>query len=150
MKMFRLWKKRTANSFEASVFSSLGHLEESVMEVLWTAGESSVRGVADHLDRPLAYTTVMTTLDRLYKKGLLNRRKSERAFLYAPKLTRDEFARARAGDLVEGFLAGPQQSRELLGSCCLDAVGQHDAEALEELEKKIRDQRKRLRRGGQR
>lgn len=119
------------------------------MEVLWGAGESSVRTVADHLDRPLAYTTVMTTLDRLYKKGLLERRKSDRAFLYSPKLSRDDFARARAGDLVADFLAGPQTSRDLLVSCFLDAVGRHDDEVLGELEEKIRRQRKQLRRRGQ-
>jgi predicted transcriptional regulator len=130
--MFQFWKKRIANRNEAAVFSLLGHLEESVMDILWATGESNVRAVADHLDRPLAYTTVMTTLDRLYKKGLLARRKSERAFFYSPKLSRDEFARARAGDLIAGFLAGPQPSRELLVSCFLDAVGQHDDEALGE------------------
>jgi len=144
--MFHLWKKRTSNRNEAAVFSLLGHLEESVMDVLWASGECSVRAVVDHLDRPLAYTTVMTTLDRLFKKGLLERRKSERAFLYSPKLSRDEFTRARAGDLVAGFLAGPQPSRELLVSCFLDAVGQHDDEVLGDLERKIRDQRKLLRR----
>jgi predicted transcriptional regulator len=147
--MFQLWKKRTSDRSETAVFSLLGHLEESVMEVLWASGECSVRAVADYLDRPLAYTTVMTTLDRLYKKGLLDRRKSERAFLYSAKLSRDEFARARAGDLVAGFLAGPQTSRELLVSCFLDAVGQHGDEALSALEKKIRYQRKQLRRRGQ-
>jgi len=147
--MFKLWKRRTASSNDSGGFSPLGHLEESVMEILWTTGESNVRAVTDHLDRPLAYTTVMTTLDRLYKKGLLERRKFERAFLYSPKLTRDEFTRARAGDLVAGFLAGPQPSRELLVSCFLDAVGQHDDEVLGELERKIRDQRRRLRRRGQ-
>jgi predicted transcriptional regulator len=150
LRMFHFWKKREQNANEAAIFSLLGHLEESVMEILWTSGESSVRAVADHLDRPLAYTTVMTTLDRLYKKGLLARRKSERAFLYSPKLSRDEFTRARAGDLIAGFLAGPQPSRELLVSCFLDAVGQHDDGMLVDLERKIRDQRKRLRQRRQR
>ncbi len=147
--MFQLWKKRTATRNEAEVFSILGHLEESVMEILWSVGESNVRSVADHLDRPRAYTTVMTTLDRLYRKGLLDRRKADRAFLYSPKLSRDDFARARAGDLVAGFLAGPEPSRELLVSCFLDALGRHDDEVLGDLEKKIRDQRKLLRRRGQ-
>ncbi len=147
--MFQLWKKRTTNRDETAVFSLLGHLEESVMEVLWANGENNVRAVTDHLDRPLAYTTVMTTLDRLYKKGLLNRRKAERAFLYSPKLSRDEFARARATDLVASFLSGPEPSKELLVSCFLDAMGQHDDVVLGELEKKIRNQRRRLRRGGQ-
>jgi len=44
------------------------------MQILWSRGESSVREVARELERRLAYTTVMTTLDRLYKKGFLSRR----------------------------------------------------------------------------
>ena len=55
----------------------LGPLEVAVMEILWQRGESAVRDVVDRLERPLAYTTVMTTLDRLYKKALLDRRKYE-------------------------------------------------------------------------
>src|ERR1017187_10297071 len=63
---------------------ALGHLELKVMEILSAHGESNVRDVVQRLVRPLAYTTVMTTLDRLFKKRLLVRRKWERAFLYAP------------------------------------------------------------------
>ena len=48
-----------------------------MLELLWDYGESSVHDVAERLTRPLAYTTVMTTLDRLFKKGLLERRKVE-------------------------------------------------------------------------
>ncbi len=70
------------------LFKRLGHLEITILEVLWGRGESNVREVAESLDRPLAYTTVMTTLDRLFKKGLLDRRKSERAFFYSPRLSR--------------------------------------------------------------
>ena len=122
----------------------LGPLEVQVMEVLWTAGERSVREVVEQLDRKLAYTTVMTTLDRLFKKGLLDRQKSERAFLYTPRVSHDEWERQRAGDLVAGMLAGSQPSRELLLSSLVDAVGQHDASLLEELEEKIRRKRKEL------
>lgn len=126
----------------------LGHLEISVMEILWSRGESSVRDVIHHLPRSLAYTTVMTTLDRLYKKDLLERRKSERAFLYSPRLSREEWEHKRAGDLVAGFLAGPQPSRDLLISCLVEAVGQYDKALLDELERKIRRKRKEaLRRG---
>ena len=50
----------------------------------------------------------MTTLDRLYKKGLLERRKAARAFFYSPRLTRDEWERERAGSLVAEFLTGPR------------------------------------------
>jgi len=122
----------------------LGPLEVQVMEVLWTAGERSVRDVIEQLDRKLAYTTVMTTLDRLFKKGLLDRQKSERAFLYTPRVSHDEWERRRAGDLVAGLLAGSQPSRELLLSSLVDAVGQHDASLLEQLEEKIRRKRKEL------
>jgi predicted transcriptional regulator len=148
--MFRFWKDRPKNQRETPASVELGHLEQNVMEILWKGAELSVRDVTRDLGRPLAYTTVMTTLDRLFKKGLLARRKADRAFLYSPKLSRTEFERARAGDLVAGFLGGPEHSRELLVSCFLDAVGQHDHDLLEELEKKIRQHRKDLNRRGAR
>src|SRR5277367_2108872 len=78
----------------------LGRLESSLMEILWADGESSVRQVFQRIDRPLAYTTVMTTLERLFKKGLLERRKLGRAFLYTPGLTRVEWEQRRAGNLI--------------------------------------------------
>jgi predicted transcriptional regulator len=148
--MFRLWKTRPRNQRETLASVELGHLEQNVMEILWNGGEASVRDVSQGLGRPLAYTTVMTTLDRLFKKGLLARRKSDRAFLYSPKMSRSEFERARADDLVAGFLSGPEPSRELLVSCFLDAVGRHDHDLLERLEKRIRQYRKDLDRRGER
>ena len=122
----------------------LGPLEISVMEALWRRGESNVREVVDSLERPLAYTTVMTTLDRLYKKGELERRKEQRAFYYAARLSREEWEHKRAGDLVAGFLTSNEPSRDLLISCLVEAVGQHDEALLDELERKIRLRRKEL------
>lgn len=122
----------------------LGPLEMQVMEVTWAVGRCSVRDVVEKLNSKLAYTTVMTTLDRLFKKGLLEREKSERAFLYSPLLSSQEWERRRAGDLVAGFLAGPEPSRDLLLSSLVDAVGQHDAMLLDELEEKIRKKRREL------
>jgi len=127
---------------------ALGHLELKVMEILWAHGESSVHEVVRRLGRPLAYTTVMTTLDRLFKKDLLLRRKSERAFLYAPRWTRHEWEQKRAGEFVAGFLASPQASGDLLISSLVDAVGQYDTALLDELERKIRTKRRELRKGG--
>jgi predicted transcriptional regulator len=129
---------------------ALGHLELTVMEILWDRGESNVHDVVQKLDRTLAYTTVMTTLDRLFKKGLLARRKSERAFLYSPSLSRREWEQRRAGEFVAGFFAGPQPSGELLISCLVEAVGQQDEALLDELERKIRLKRKELVRRGKR
>jgi predicted transcriptional regulator len=147
--VIRFFKNRAARAASPIRSLALGSLELELMEILWSRGESNVRDVIPKLGRPLAYTTVMTTLDRLFKKGLLDRRKSDRAFFYSPSFSRQEWERRRAGSLVAGFLAGPHPSPELLLSCLLDAVGEHDASLLDELEKKIRNRRKELSRRGQ-
>ncbi len=135
---------RAFGRIEEGPQTSLGFLELDVMEVLWAGGQWSVRDVAQRLERKLAYTTVMTTLDRLFKKGLLERMKSERAFLYSPALSRSDWERKRAGDLLADLLAGSQPSRELLLSSLVDAVSDHDAQLLEQLEEKIRNKRREL------
>jgi predicted transcriptional regulator len=131
MKSVKLFKNRPA----------LGNLEMEVMRFLWSSGESNVRDVVEKLDRPLAYTTVMTTLDRLYKKGLLSRQKTDRAFFYAPRMSRAEFESQWAAELVAGFLAETQHSRAPLVSYLVDAVGNMDGALLDELEEKIRRRR---------
>lgn len=120
--------------------AELGHLESTIMEILWRKGELSVKELAELIDRPLAYTTVMTTLDRLYKKGLLDRRKRDRAFFYSPKLTFRDWIRRRAGDLVRALRAGA--SEEVVASSLVDAIGKHDRALLDELERQIRARRK--------
>jgi predicted transcriptional regulator len=146
--MFRFSKTQvTKHQVEASL-AALGHLEFSVMEILWDLGESSVRDVRERLKRPLAYTTVMTTLERLYKKLLLGRRRVGRAFLYSPRLSRQEWEQGRAGDLVMAFVDGSGSSRELLFSTLVDALGQHDQALLDVLENKIQARRQELSRRG--
>ena len=122
----------------------LGPLEVDVMEAVWQFGASNVRDVVGRLERKLAYTTVMTTLDRLFKKGLLYREMTDRAFVYSPKVTREDWDRRRAGEMMAGVLTGPEESRHLLLSCLVDAVGTHDAMLLDELEKKIQRKREEL------
>jgi predicted transcriptional regulator len=137
--MLRFWKERLSHAL-----SPLGRLETTVMEILWQHGASNVREVSQKLERPLAYTTVMTTLDRLYKKGLLERTKEDRAFVYKPLYTRREWEQKRAGDFMAGFLAGPHAQRDLLVSCLVDAAEQHDAALLDDLERQIRLKRKEM------
>ncbi len=136
--MIRLWKNRAAD---------LGHLETKVMEILWRHGESTVSEAVPRLARPLAYTTVMTTLDRLCKKGLLERHKWERAFVYSPRLSRREWEERRAGEGVAALLAEGKPAGELLISCLVDVVG-GDRTLLDELEKSIRKKRRELQRRG--
>ena len=94
--------------------------------------------------RSLAYTTVMTTLDRLYKKGLLEREMTDRAFIYSAKLSREDWDRQRAGEMMSDFLTGPAESRHMLLSYLVDAVGTHDAMLLDELERKVQRKREEL------
>ena len=147
--VIRFLNNRFASGDGPARSPELGSLEFELMEILWSHGKGSVREVIPKLSRPLAYTTVMTTLDRLFKKGLLDRYKLDRAFVYAPSFSREEWERKRAEILVSGFLSGPSPSRELLLSCLLEAVGEHDAALLGELEKKIRSRRKEISRQGQ-
>jgi predicted transcriptional regulator len=130
---------------KALVHQPLGPLEVAVMDIVWDRGESAVRDVVDRLARPLAYTTVMTTLDRLYKKDLLTRRKGDRGFLYSARLSRSEWDQKRAGAFVAGLLTAEDPGRETLISCLVEAVG-HDERLLDELEKRIRERRKELKR----
>jgi predicted transcriptional regulator len=141
--VFRFLKDRVAGKPVPLV---LGPLELMVMEIVWARPHSSVRDVTSRLARPLAYTTVMTTLDRLYKKGMLERRKDDRAFVYTASLSRDDWGRKQAGELVAGLLANPRHSTELLISCLVDTVGEHDNALLDELERKIQIKRKEFQR----
>src|SRR5436305_3685596 len=125
----------------------MGKLELMVIEAVWAMGDATVHDVSRKLDRPLAYTTVMTTLDRLFKKGILKRRKSERAFRYAPRFTRAEWERKRAVDWFADFLSGSPNSGDLLLSSLVDAVGEQDRALLDELERKIAVKREQLKNG---
>lgn len=116
----------------------LGPLEAQVMEVLWANGKCTVREVVERLGRSIAYTTVMTTLDRLYRKNLVTRRMRGRAYLYAPRVTCQEWKEQVARDVVAKLLAGPDASREALLACLLETVAQQDAVLLEEIEKRVR------------
>jgi predicted transcriptional regulator len=139
--------RRAAKGDSPDVSSpDLGPLEESVLEQVWRSGnEVSVRDVAAALPRALAYTTVMTTLDRLYRKGLLTRRKEGRAFLYASRTTRAQFTAGFLRRWLER-LAGRGTVRPLLASL-VEAVGEHDAALLPELQRLVRERERALKRG---
>lgn len=116
----------------------LGEREREVLEVLWTLGGATVQEMARNLEARLAYTTVMTVLDRLYKKGLLLREKCERAFLYRPAISQSELEQRRASAMVAGFFARSSLNRDALLSCLVDAVHSYDGDLLEQLEAKVK------------
>jgi predicted transcriptional regulator len=85
-------------------------LELECLKALWTLGEANVRHVQTALSRPLAYTTVMTVLDRLSRRGCVERRKVGRGFVYSAVLTRDSVRRVALDDLIRCFFDGSEES----------------------------------------
>lgn len=85
-------------------------LELACLKALWALGEANVRDVREALteNRNLAYTTVMTVLDRLERRGGVSRRKVGRSFLYSPLLSRDALRRLAIKDLVDSFFDGSE------------------------------------------
>lgn len=85
----------------------LGDLELRVMEAVWGQAPSTVREIADRMreDTDRAYTTIMTTLDRLHRKGLLHRVKDKLAWRYSARTERAAYERAVADSLVASLLA---------------------------------------------
>jgi predicted transcriptional regulator len=100
-------------------------LELSCLNALWSLGKGNVRDVQQVVckSRPLAYTTIMTVLDRLVRKGKLSRAKEGRAYYYSPEASKDALRDAAIRDLLDGFFDGSE--REL--TAYLDARGQHAA-----------------------
>ena len=126
--------------------SSLGALERDVMRLAWNRGDLSVRDACALLPPGLAYTTVMTTMDRLYKKGLLTRRKVNRAFVYRAAATREEIDGAVATELVEHLLQHAASEPLPVLSRLVDVVTERDRTLLADLERLVREKRRALER----
>jgi len=125
----------------AVVAGRLGPLEWRVLEALWgRADEASVRDLQPEFP-DIAYTTLMTTLDRLHRKGVLTRTKQGRAFLYRPRFTRPEYESVRAADALKIALDGDAAALGPLLSFFVDAVSDRDHELLDELEALVRARR---------
>jgi predicted transcriptional regulator len=90
----------------------LAPLELACMNTLWPMGQGTVREIRYRLAarRPRAYTTIMTIMDRLARKGIVERRKVGRAYIYRPNLSAEE-ARVHALDqVIENFFAGSKEA----------------------------------------
>jgi predicted transcriptional regulator len=120
----------------ASVF---GALELRVLEALWRRGDATVRDLRE--DFPAAaYTTLMTTMERLHKKGVLHREKSGRAFLYRPASSRVEMEAGFMTRALQPLLAS--DSAQPVLSSFVDEVSRHDERLLDELERLVRAKRR--------
>jgi predicted transcriptional regulator len=125
----------------ASVF---GALELRVLEALWRRDEATVRELCD--DFPAAaYTTLMTTMERLHKKGVLERRKDGRAFVYRAVHSRPELESGLFTRAIQPLLAGGDAHPVL--SHFVEEVSKHDEKLLDELERLVREKRRQQEQG---
>ncbi len=121
----------------------LHDLEAAIMDVVWSR-KLSAFAVGDVLtilekQRDIAYTTVMTTVTRLYDKGLLNRERDGKRYLYTPKLTREEFLQSTAREVLEEAVGGHQAMAMLA-----EKVSEASSGELDELEALIHKRREEL------
>jgi len=114
------------------------------MERIWARGEVNVSDLQAEFV-PLAYTTIMTTLDRLFKKGLLDRRKIGKAYFYQAKLSEKEYHERLTQHLFGMVLNGGNDSNVVL-SGFVDAVSVTDQQMLDKLEELVKAKRRELRR----
>jgi predicted transcriptional regulator len=105
----------------------LAPLELDCMNALWPLGEATVRDVHEAVAeyRPRAYTTIMTILDRLARKGVVTRRKIGRAYLYRANLTSDGARESAVARLITGFFGGSREEllRHLSSRAAFDPRG---------------------------
>ena len=118
----------------------LGPLESEIMDVVWGAQEVTVRDVHRTLNetRPIAYTTVMTTLGRLTDKGLLRRVEDQPAHRYSALVSREEYASSTVKSVVDWLV---QHFPDPAVAYFVDKVEKEDEDVIERLREAI-DQRR--------
>ncbi|MBS1809780.1 MAG: BlaI/MecI/CopY family transcriptional regulator [Acidobacteria bacterium] len=117
------------------------------MKLIWQRGQSSVRDIYLALDSSWAYTTLMTTLDRLHKKGMLARVKDGRAFLYSPSISVRDFEQGIARDVLDMLLGRGAAGVKPILACIVDTVTEHDHALLDELDRLVKEKREALQEG---
>jgi predicted transcriptional regulator len=133
---------RDASGRRDTLAAALGRLEREVMEIVWRSDGVNTRDVRARIPRAVAYTTVMTTLDRLFKKGLLHRERDGRAFVYRAALSQQDMEQAIATGLLRGLLdVDAGRSRPLLSNL-VETIGDRDSALLDELEEMVRQKRR--------
>lgn len=118
----------------------LGDLETRVMDVVWGEHPLSVRAACDRLGTNHAYTTIMTTMDRLHKKRLLRRRKDGNAFLYEPAMDRAEYQRRVVEAALTPLL---EQGAAPVLAAFIEVAAELDEDHLAQLEQLIANHRRR-------
>lgn len=130
---------------QSGIRARLHDREADIMDVVWSRGleRFAVGDVLRVLERrrDIAYTTVMTMLGRLHEKGLLDRHKDGKRYVYSPRLTREEFLQETAREVLDGL--GEASSQHAL-ALLAEKVSEASPDELDELEQMIRRRRKEL------
>lgn len=116
--------------------NTLTKLELQIMQVIWKQGASSVSQVQEGLEQPLAYTTVQTMLNILWRKGKLKRKLQGRAYEYSAAVTEAKALGLAVRDLVDRMFGG--SSEELVMS--LIKTRQIDAKKIAELSRRLEEE----------
>jgi predicted transcriptional regulator len=124
----------------------LGPLEERLLSAMWQHPDGiTIRELRDLADVPQAYMTIVTTLNRLRKKGLVDRIALEGArvvtFRYVPRYTVAEAKRDLASNAIRQLL-GLDLAGPLLLSHMVEEISKHDAELLDELGRLVDEKRR--------
>ena len=119
---------------------SLTRCELEIADIVWKLGEATVQDVCDNLTRPLAYTTVMTTLSHLEsKKKILTRVKRGRAYVYRPSISREEVSSSMLAEVRDVFFGGSISSL-VLNLLSQGPVPETDIQALRDALDKVEKQ----------
>jgi predicted transcriptional regulator len=141
-----MWLKRHFGRQTTSL-EQLGRLETEVIDRAWARGEITVRDLHEEMGGRLAYTTLMTTLDRLYKKGLLRRRKEGKAYFYSPAMTEQQYQESVTEHFL-GMVLHDQKNSSAVLSRFVDVVSETDQQMLDQLDEIVRAKRRAQRRKG--
>ena len=119
-----------------------GPLEAKIMEILWTNSlEMTIKDVQQKLDQAkvINFNTVMTVMNRLVDKGILQKKSVVRSFKYKPVVTRDEFMETQSKELTFDLI---EEFGSLAVTHMVDALDKVDPDLLDKLEQKIKDIKK--------
>lgn len=120
----------------------LGDLEADIMEVIWAQGHATVAEVHKTLEgqREIAYTTVKTVIGRLVEKGHLGRTTADRAHVFTPTRSRDEFLREMSDAVLSGLFS---EFGQPIAAHLLETISQWDPSSLDRLHALIEERRTR-------
>jgi predicted transcriptional regulator len=121
--------------------TALGWLETAVLDQLWTHGSADVAAMHARVGEPrgLARNTIQSTLERLYRKGLAERRKLGRAFEYSARISRGEWLTSSLGGVLETL---PGADAALVLSAFVDLAERAGEQSLDALEELVRQRRR--------